>query len=64
MKGNIEDYKNILSGRLEYCFLKDSENNETSYFGKIKLQKEPKTEEFDIRNVILQGSKLKCVDWY
>ena len=64
MKGNIEDYKNILTGKLEYNFCNDYENKKSSITGKIKLQKEPKTEEFDIRNVILQGSKVKCIDWF
>lgn len=64
LKGNIEDYKNILSGRIEFNFSLDDEKNDTNYFGSIKLQKEPKIEEFDNRNVVFQGSIIKCADWF
>ena len=49
---------------MEYTYTVDSEKTETTYLGKIKLNKEPKIEEFNHKNVIMQGSKLKCVDWY
>lgn len=63
MKGNLDDYKNILTGRLEYDYSIDDKQGETDYFGRIKLQKEPKFENFDNKNVILQGSTLKGADW-
>lgn len=63
MKGNVDDYRNILSGRLEYTFTLDTDKTERTYFGKIKLNKEPKIEDFGHKNIIMQGSKLKCVDW-
>lgn len=61
MKGKINHYASILSGKIEYS---NSEKKLNSLSGTIKLQKDPKYEEFTKRNIILKGSILTYADWY
>jgi hypothetical protein len=61
MKGKINHYSSILSGKIEYS---SSAKNLNSLSGTIKLQKDPKYEEFTKKNVILKGSILTYSDWY
>ena len=60
MKGKMGEYVKILSGKIEYQSLKNkSENVE----GTIKLQKDPRYENFNISNMIPKASILVYTDW-
>jgi len=61
MKGKMDEYERILSGKIEYEFpLK----NQKKFEGSIKITKDPKYEIFNISNMIPKASTLIYTDWY
>jgi hypothetical protein len=61
MKGDLEKYKEILTGKFTY---EKPNSNMNSIYGYLKLKKNPRAEDFTIQNMILAGSIIKCTDWY
>ncbi len=59
LKGNLQNYKEFLTGRVEYLI--EHKNNEIRGF--LKLKKNPKRENIDKKNLIYRGSKIKYTDW-
>lgn len=61
MKANIDEYKNILIGKIEYDI--DCKNIE-DFLGTIKLKKDRKFETINYQNIVLAGSKVLQTDWF
>ncbi|EAR93104.2 adenylate/guanylate cyclase domain protein (macronuclear) [Tetrahymena thermophila SB210] len=59
LKQNMFEYRKLLSGRIEYT--KQSRRKEFSGF--LKMNKDPKGENLDCRNIIYRGSKLVFSEW-
>lgn len=60
LKGNLEEYKKILTGKIQY----DPPSGDLLRFkGTLKLKKDPISEELTIDNVALKGSILAFSDW-
>ena len=60
LKNSIENYRKILSGiiSLDFDKIKNKEIN-----GFIKLNKDPKMEQFTEKNMIFRESELQMTDW-
>ena len=59
-KGNLDEYKKILTGKIQY----DPPNKDFENFkGMLKLKKDPISEELTINNLALKGSTLNYSDW-
>ena len=61
MKGDMNEYEKIISGKIEYFVPK---NYPQKLEGTIKLQKDPKPDNFNISNVIPKSSILVYTDWF
>jgi hypothetical protein len=57
---NIEDYKIILTGKIEYKFVL---NKLEKFEGLIKLKKDPKFEKILPHNIVLNGVTIMHTDW-
>ncbi|CAD8076669.1 unnamed protein product [Paramecium sonneborni] len=53
-------YKRILTGKIEFDYL---DTNDNIFRGFIKLQKDPKGEYLDYRNIVNQSSMIINTDW-
>ncbi|CAD8142901.1 unnamed protein product [Paramecium octaurelia] len=53
-------YKRILTGKIEFDYL---DTNDNTFRGFIKLQKDPKGEYLDYRNIVNQSSMIINTDW-
>jgi hypothetical protein len=60
-KGDMNEYEKILSGKTEYYAPK---NYPEKLEGSIKLQKDPKSENFNLNNVIPKTTVLVYTDWF
>jgi len=61
LKKDLENYKNILTGKIVIENIR--ETNINSIKGYIKLKKDPKVENFGIENIVLENSVLKSTEW-
>lgn len=61
LKKDLENYKKIFSGKIVIENVR--EKNPELFQGIVKLKKDPKSEKFGIKNMILKEMVLKNTDW-
>lgn len=60
MKNKCQEYKNSLSGALEY---EGPVKNPNYFVGFLKIKKDPKVEQLNIENFIPRGSIIRKGEW-
>ena len=60
-KGKYEEYRKILSGKIEY---QPPSKDSNKFSGYVKLKKDPKAEPLTEENFMPRGSILKNTDWF
>lgn len=60
MKGNLKEYRNILTGVIRY---EPPTQDLSSFKGSLRLKKDPIPEEISINNLCLKDSTLHYCDW-
>ena len=59
-KNNFNEYKKMLSGKIEY---KGPSKDPDNFMGYLKLKTDPKVEQLSLENFLPRGAKLVIAEW-